>query len=84
MKKKAVLLCKNSLTKQKEECYNRHTAKRGFAVCLLHLRAAKERSGSFGEFAEKTFEKSLKKGLTKQAACGILYRLSARVTASGP
>ena len=78
MKKKAVLPCKNSLTKEKEECYNRHTAKRGFAVCLLHLKAAKERSGSFRKNAKKLLEKSLKKGLTKQAACGILYRLSAR------
>ena len=61
MKKKAVLPCKNSLTKEKEECYNRHAAKRGFAVCLLLLKAAKERSGSIRRFAKKLSKKFGKK-----------------------
>ena len=73
MKKKAVLPCKNSLTKEKEECYNRHTAKRGFAVCLLLLKAAKERSGSFRKNAKKLLEKKFEKRLDK--AGGMWYSI---------
>ena len=61
------------MTKEKEECYNRHTAKRGFAVCLLHLKAAKERSGSFRKNAKKLLEKKFEKRLDK--AGGMWYSI---------
>lgn len=61
MKKKAVLPCKNSLTKEKEECYNRHTAKRGLSGVPVTLRAAKERSESIRRFAKKLLKKFGKK-----------------------
>ena len=73
MKKKAVLPCKNSLTKEKEECYNRHTAKRGLCGVPVAFEGGKGKKRELPEKREKTFGKKFEKRLDK--AGGMWYSI---------